>query len=182
MKGISEAEVARIVEARDGGPYVSLSDFFHRARVSRPVLERLVLAGGFDGVYGIGAGEQAVHRRGRVTRRDLLLQVAELDLHARVARPGLAGPRSRAVAPAGAAAGHRRRRRRRGAQQLRPGGPRGVRPGRSGTPWPTAGCGPARPPSRGPPGRSPRPSRCSSPSAWATSRASRGSGPRACPR
>ncbi len=49
VKGISEAEVARIVEARDGGAYVSLSDFFHRARVSRPVLERLVLAGGFDG-------------------------------------------------------------------------------------------------------------------------------------
>ena len=83
VKGISGAEVARIVEARDGAPYVSLSDFFHRARVSRPILERLVLAGGFDGVYGIGSGDQAVHRRGRVTRRDLLLQVAELDLHAR---------------------------------------------------------------------------------------------------
>ncbi|WP_207208165.1 DNA polymerase III subunit alpha [Nocardioides glacieisoli] len=83
VKGISEAEVARIVEARAGGPYVSLSDFFHRARVSRPVLERLVLAGGFDGVYGIGARDHAVHRRDRVTRRDLLLQVAELDLHAR---------------------------------------------------------------------------------------------------
>jgi len=83
VKGISAAEVARIVEARDGGPYVSLSDFFHRARVSRPVLERLVLAGGFDGVYGIGARDHAVHRRDRVTRRDLLLQVAELDLHAR---------------------------------------------------------------------------------------------------
>jgi error-prone DNA polymerase len=83
VKGISEAEVARIVDARDGAPYVSLSDFFHRARVSRPVLERLVLAGGFDCVYGIGSGDQAVTRRGRVTRRDLLLQVAELDLHAR---------------------------------------------------------------------------------------------------
>ena len=83
VKGISEAEVARIVEARDGAPFVSLSDFFHRARVSRPVLERLVLAGGFDGVYGIGSGDQTVTRRGRVTRRDLLLQVAELDLHAR---------------------------------------------------------------------------------------------------
>ena len=83
VKGISQAEVARIVEARDGGPYVSLSDFFHRARVSRPVLERLVLAGGFDGVYGIGPSDQAVRRRGRVTRRDLLLQAAELDLLAR---------------------------------------------------------------------------------------------------
>ncbi len=83
VKGISGAEVARIVAARDGAPYVSLSDFFHRARVSRPILERLVLAGGFDTVYGIGSSDQAVRRRGRVTRRDLLLQAAELDLHAR---------------------------------------------------------------------------------------------------
>ena len=70
VKGIGSAEVARIVEARHGAPYASLSDFFHRARVSRPILERLVLAGGFDDVYGIGSGEHAVHRRGRVTRRD----------------------------------------------------------------------------------------------------------------
>ncbi len=107
VKGISEAEVVRIVSARDGTPYASLSDFFHRARVSRPVLERLVLAGGFDRVYGIGSGAQAVHRRGRVTRRDLLLQVAELDLHARAldrasrARGrGMAGSRSRVPLPA----------------------------------------------------------------------------------
>jgi error-prone DNA polymerase len=84
VKGISATEVTRIVEARRGGRYASLSDFFHRARVSRPTLERLVLAGGFDDVYGISTGEQAVDRRGRVTRRDLLLQVAELDLHARL--------------------------------------------------------------------------------------------------
>ena len=83
VKGISAAEVARIVEARAGAPYASLSDFFHRARVSRPVLERLVLAGAFDGVYGIGSGGAAVTRRGRVTRRDLLLQVADLDQHSR---------------------------------------------------------------------------------------------------
>jgi error-prone DNA polymerase len=107
VKGISETEVVRIVSARDGTPYASLSDFFHRARVSRPVLERLVLAGGFDRVYGIGSGAQAVHRRGRVTRRDLLLQVAELDLHARAldrasrARGrGMAGSRSRVPLPA----------------------------------------------------------------------------------
>jgi error-prone DNA polymerase len=79
VKGISEAEVARIVAGR---PYTSLSDFFHRASVSRPVLERLVEAGGFDELYRIGDGRTA--SRGRVTRRDLLLQVAELDRHARV--------------------------------------------------------------------------------------------------
>ena len=79
VKGISDAEVDRVVAAR---PFHSLTDLWHRARVSRPVLERLVLAGGFDSVYGLGS-QQAVRRRGKVTRRDLLLQVAELDRHAR---------------------------------------------------------------------------------------------------
>ncbi|MGA8256486.1 MAG: DNA polymerase III subunit alpha, partial [Nocardioides sp.] len=80
VKGISAAEVERIVAAR---PYASLTDFWHRARVSRPIAERLVLAGGFDRVYGIGAGRGEVRARGRVTRRDLLLQVAELDRYGR---------------------------------------------------------------------------------------------------
>jgi error-prone DNA polymerase len=51
VKGISDAEVARIVAAR---PYHSLADFWHRAQVSRPVVERLVLAGAFDSLYGLG--------------------------------------------------------------------------------------------------------------------------------
>ena len=99
VKGISAAEVDRVVAAR---PYHSLSDFWERARVSRPIAERLVLAGGFDSVYGIGLPlrDDGVRRRGRVTRRDLLLQVAELDRHARTmdraARGrGLAGRRTR---------------------------------------------------------------------------------------
>src|SRR6478735_6449668 len=101
VKGISAAEVARIVEARGGGRYASLSDFFHRARVSRPTLERLVVAGGFDGVYGIASGGQALDRRGRTTRRDLLLQVAELDLHARLVDRG-SRSRGRGLARRGA--------------------------------------------------------------------------------
>ncbi len=78
VKGISAAEVERVVAGR---PYASLADFWHRTRVSRPVVERLVVAGAFDSLYGIGLyGTGApVRRRGQVTRRDLLLQVAELD-------------------------------------------------------------------------------------------------------
>ncbi len=75
VKGMSEAEIARVVAGR---PYASLSDFWHRAAVSRPVVERLVVAGAFDSLYGLGA-TVPVRRRGQVTRRDLLLQVAELD-------------------------------------------------------------------------------------------------------
>ncbi|WP_242472823.1 DNA polymerase III subunit alpha [Blastococcus sp. TML/M2B] len=50
VKGISDDEVARVVA---GQPYRSLSDFWSRASVSRPVVERLVLAGGFDSLYGV---------------------------------------------------------------------------------------------------------------------------------
>ena len=75
VKGIDGAEVARIVA---GQPFMTLSDFWHRAAVSRPVVENLVLAGAFDSLYGIGANS-AIRRRGRLTRRDLLLQIADLD-------------------------------------------------------------------------------------------------------
>ncbi len=102
VKGISEAEVARIVA---GQPYFSLADFWNRAQVGRPVVERLVLAGGFDSVYGIGsvtaaalgasssggvrsAAGSGLGRRGRITRRDLLLHVAELDRWSRSLRSG----------------------------------------------------------------------------------------------
>ncbi|MFQ6170593.1 DNA polymerase III subunit alpha [Oryzobacter sp. R7] len=74
VKGISEAEVARVVA---GQPYTDLGDFWSRARVSRPVVERLVLAGAFDALHGTAGG--SLGRRGRVTRRDLLLHVAELE-------------------------------------------------------------------------------------------------------
>ncbi|MGH3328225.1 MAG: DNA polymerase III subunit alpha [Streptomycetales bacterium] len=85
VRGVSDAEVARIVAGR---PYFSLSDFWHRTAVSRPVTERLVVAGGFDALYGIGS-PVPVRRRDRLTRRDLLLQVAELDRWTRATRvPG----------------------------------------------------------------------------------------------
>jgi error-prone DNA polymerase len=83
VKGISEAEIARVVAAR---PYQSLTDFWQRAAVSRPVAERLVLAGAFDRIYGITGGGLAA--RGKVTRRDLLLQVADLDRYARATHRG----------------------------------------------------------------------------------------------
>ena len=123
VRGISDLEIAGIVAAQ---PYASLSDFWQRARVSRPTAERLVLAGAFDSLHDIvtgglvsgglsqdptpsssvgsgsrvpgrpssgsdgpasrGPGQRAaagsrsgLGRRGRVTRRDLLLHVAELD-------------------------------------------------------------------------------------------------------
>ncbi|PRY17522.1 DNA polymerase III subunit alpha [Kineococcus rhizosphaerae] len=79
VKGISAAEVARIIAGR---PYRSLADLWHRARPSRPVAERLVLAGALDSLHGVrpvGRAGDAAPRRGRATHRDLLLQVAELE-------------------------------------------------------------------------------------------------------
>ncbi|MGY5050629.1 DNA polymerase III subunit alpha [Streptomyces sp. 900105755] len=76
VRGISEAECARI-EA--GQPYGSLSDFWQRAHPSRPVAERLAEIGALDGLHD-----------GRLTRRDLLLQIAELhrQSHHRTAGAG----------------------------------------------------------------------------------------------
>ena len=104
VKGISEAEVARVLA---GQPYSDLGDFWTRARVSRPVTERLVLAGAFDALHGTSG--PALGRRGRVTRRDLLLHVAELD---RWERRGGAGHttgarRARRPPPEGTVDGHR---------------------------------------------------------------------------
>jgi error-prone DNA polymerase len=92
VKGINAAEVQRVVASR---PYGSLSDFWHRAQVARPVVERLVVAGAFDSLYGIGLSAP-VRRRGRVTRRDLLLQVADLERHTRATTRA-----ARAAAPKG---------------------------------------------------------------------------------
>jgi error-prone DNA polymerase len=75
VKGISDDEVARVVA---GQPYHSLGDLWQRARISRPVVERLVLAGGFDQLHGVGTARSSAARYGP-TRRDLLLHVAELD-------------------------------------------------------------------------------------------------------
>ncbi|WP_243722984.1 DNA polymerase III subunit alpha [Actinomadura sp. 7K507] len=65
VRGINDTEVAAIVGER---PYVSLTDFWRRAKVSRPTTERLVLAGAFDGVYAPDG----------VPRRDLLCRVGAL--------------------------------------------------------------------------------------------------------
>lgn len=101
VKGINDDEVDRIITARDGAPYASLTDLWQRARPSRPVAERLVAAGALDGVYDL-AGD-GLPRRGRVTRRDLLLQVADLDRHGRaLARAGKgAGGRARGLTSSG---------------------------------------------------------------------------------
>ncbi|ETK31316.1 DNA polymerase III subunit alpha [Microbispora sp. ATCC PTA-5024] len=75
VKGISDAEVARMVAGR---PYTSLSDFWERARPSRPVAERIVEVGGFDALHGLRPGEPR-WRPGELTRRDLVAQVGALE-------------------------------------------------------------------------------------------------------
>jgi error-prone DNA polymerase len=95
VRGINDAEVTRIVEGRQGAPYASLTDFWQRARVSRPVVERLVQAGGFDSIYGIGASAGS-GRRHRMTRRDLLLEIGDLDRLRRAAERTSA-PRARGL-------------------------------------------------------------------------------------
>jgi error-prone DNA polymerase len=107
VKGISQNEVQRIMA---GQPYLTLADFWHRAQISRPVVERLIMAGGFDSLYGLSGSIGNIDsgmtgRRGRVTRRDLLLHVAELDRWSRSVRRS--GRRVSAGTPRSVAAGAR---------------------------------------------------------------------------
>ncbi|MDP4014829.1 MAG: DNA polymerase III subunit alpha [Candidatus Nanopelagicales bacterium] len=76
VKGISAAEEVSIIAGR---PYESLADFWHRAGVSRPTAEHLVLTGGFDNLDGTGANSGT----GPANRRDLLLQVICMDRYTR---------------------------------------------------------------------------------------------------
>jgi len=63
-----------------------LSDAWQRSGISRPTVERMVVSGGFDAMYGLDV-PAAMRPRGRLTRRDLLLQVADLE---RLTRGGAA--------------------------------------------------------------------------------------------
>jgi error-prone DNA polymerase len=74
VRGISAEECARIAAGR---PYESLSDLWQRGHPSRPVAERLAEIGALDGLHD-----------GRLTRRDLLLQIAELHRQSRVRSAG----------------------------------------------------------------------------------------------
>lgn len=91
VKGISAEEVARIVANR---PYNSLADLWNRANPSRPVAESLIRIGALDDCYGIAA-EGAQSSWSAVTRRDLLLQVAELERHSRSLRRSAGGRRAK---------------------------------------------------------------------------------------
>ena len=48
VHGISDAEIASILEARAAAPFASVGDFLRRAKVARPVVEALAHAGAFD--------------------------------------------------------------------------------------------------------------------------------------
>ncbi|MET7657171.1 DNA polymerase III subunit alpha, partial [Streptomyces sp. NPDC005486] len=74
VHGISKDECARIEK---GQPYGSLSDFWQRARPSRPTAERLAEIGALNSLHD-----------GRLTRRDLLLQIAELHRASRTRSAG----------------------------------------------------------------------------------------------
>ncbi len=75
VKGMSAAEESALVA---GQPYSSLSEVWHRSGLSRPVAERLVLAGAFDDLHSLGSNAP-----GHLTRKDLLLQIIELERHSR---------------------------------------------------------------------------------------------------
>ena len=68
VSGISEEEVQALMRGR---PFTSMADAVRRARISRPTAENLITVGAFDSVHPAP-----------VTRRDLLLQLADINRHA----------------------------------------------------------------------------------------------------
>ncbi|MEV6404081.1 DNA polymerase III subunit alpha [Streptomyces bobili] len=73
VKGISEAEVERLVAAQ---PYTGLQDLWQRARPSLPLAQRLIRIGALGPLAG------------GLTRRDLLLQATELHRQSRNRQAG----------------------------------------------------------------------------------------------
>ena len=68
VSGISDGEVDSIIKAR---PFLDLADFVHRAEVSRPVTESLLMVGAFDSLYESSCETS-------LNRRDLLLHLNDL--------------------------------------------------------------------------------------------------------
>ncbi len=64
VSGISDNEVYSIMKAR---PFLDLADFVHRAEVSKPITESLLMVGAFDSLYETN-----------LNRRDLLLHLNDL--------------------------------------------------------------------------------------------------------
>lgn len=96
LLGIANDELDRIVA---GQPFASLTDFWRRARPDHPTAERLVVAGAFDDLYGIGTAQVP----GRRNRRDLMLAVADLHRADRAHRQAGHGPAQPALELAGEA-------------------------------------------------------------------------------
>jgi error-prone DNA polymerase len=76
VSGISETEATNIVRAQ---PYLDLTDFVRRAGASLPVTEKLVMVGAFDSIHDINT---------KITRRDLLLHLADINRSPAAALPG----------------------------------------------------------------------------------------------
>lgn len=67
VAGISDEEVQALIRRR---PFSSFADAYRRARLSRPTAENLITVGAFDFLHPAPT-----------TRRDLLLQAADIDRH-----------------------------------------------------------------------------------------------------
>jgi error-prone DNA polymerase len=83
IKGIDEMQIASIISGR---PYLSLADFIARSGAAAPIIERMIMAGGFDSLHCAG---RTFDDGKPIDRRDLLLHAHELigDLRSGSRRP-----------------------------------------------------------------------------------------------
>lgn len=75
VKGISDAEIESILEARKAGKFTSLADFCRRTRINRPIIENLINCGAFGSLGHPrrkllwGLGRTATRRHGDAEKR-----------------------------------------------------------------------------------------------------------------
>jgi error-prone DNA polymerase len=78
INGISTNEIDAIVSAR---PFLDIGDVFKRTSIAKTTIEKLVMVGAFDSLYGIEISHTNRLLRGKnpkINRRDLLIHINEI--------------------------------------------------------------------------------------------------------
>ncbi len=85
ISGASAREVESIIA---GQPYIDLADFYRRSGAALPTIETLILTGAFDAVHIPPLREGSDIAQEKITHRDLLLHLADLQ---KTSAPSLSG-------------------------------------------------------------------------------------------
>ena len=88
LSAISGASAKEIASITAGQPYIDLADFHRRSGASLPTIETLILTGAFDALHISPVQEGGEVAGEKITHRDLLLHLADLQ---KTSAPSLSG-------------------------------------------------------------------------------------------